>query len=311
MFFCEKALANSIKICYTYGKMLSRTGAGKYIFLYNGRDGVITDDNGLYYMRARYYSPEMHRFINADIVAGEISNAVTLNRFAYANGNPVSFVDPFGLSVWSRIKNKAKKIGEWVDDNIITPINEHVIQPTIEFFNNDTHHIQENYSKGVFFAEGEISGGESNGKISHSAESTLFPKDQASPLEFFVGFLANLTVAKAAGKVGIGNENISLSIEGDLNILTASSKVGVECSKEGVGAQAGAEAAVVDGSVSINFEVFGHGVKFTVGGDVLSVAAKAEAGIIKEKDKTILEWGTELGYGLFGIEMGWGLIVPS
>ena len=82
----------------TYGKLISRTGTSKVIFGYNGRDGVITDDNGLIYMRARYYSPEMKRFINADIVAGEISNAVTLNRFAYANGNPVSFVDPFGLS---------------------------------------------------------------------------------------------------------------------------------------------------------------------------------------------------------------------
>ena len=50
-------------------------------------------------MRARYYSPELRRFINADIIAGEISNAITLNRYAYANGNPVSNVDPFGLSV--------------------------------------------------------------------------------------------------------------------------------------------------------------------------------------------------------------------
>ena len=82
----------------TYGKLISRTGTSKVIFGYNGRDGVVTDDNGLIYMRARYYSPEMKRFINADIVAGKISNAVTLNRFAYANGNPVSFVDPFGLS---------------------------------------------------------------------------------------------------------------------------------------------------------------------------------------------------------------------
>ena len=47
-------------------------------------------------MRARYYSPELRRFINADIIAGEISNAITLNRYAYANGNPVSNVDPFG-----------------------------------------------------------------------------------------------------------------------------------------------------------------------------------------------------------------------
>ncbi len=82
----------------TYGKCIARTGTSDIIFGYNGRDGVVTDDNGLIYMRARYYSPDMRRFINADIIAGKISNAVTLNRYAYANGNPVSNVDPFGLA---------------------------------------------------------------------------------------------------------------------------------------------------------------------------------------------------------------------
>ena len=83
----------------TYGKLIGRSGASTVIFGYNGRDGVVTDPNGLIYMRARYYSPAMKRFVNADIVPGEISDAVTLNRFAYANGNPVSFVDPIGLSL--------------------------------------------------------------------------------------------------------------------------------------------------------------------------------------------------------------------
>ena len=86
----------------TYGKLISRTGTSSVIFGYNGRDGVVTDDNGLIYMRARYYSPVMKRFINGDIIPGKLSNAITLNRFAYANGNPVSFVDPFGLSVDSK-----------------------------------------------------------------------------------------------------------------------------------------------------------------------------------------------------------------
>ena len=82
----------------TYGKMVEHIGNSFIIFGYNGRDGVVTDKNGLIYMRARYYSPEMRRFVNADIIHGEISDSTSLNRYAYVNGNPVSFVDPFGLS---------------------------------------------------------------------------------------------------------------------------------------------------------------------------------------------------------------------
>jgi RHS repeat-associated protein len=91
----------------TYGKLINRTGTSEIIFGYNGRDGVVTDDNGLIYMRARYYSPEMKRFVNADIIPGKLSNAVTLNRFAYANGNPVSFVDPFGLIAEKETENNS------------------------------------------------------------------------------------------------------------------------------------------------------------------------------------------------------------
>ena len=97
----------------TYGKLLSRTGTNKVIFGYNGRDGVVTDDNGLIYMRARYYSPAMKRFINADIVEGGISNAITLNRYAYANGNPVSNVDPFGLS--AERDSTFDSVSSWLD----------------------------------------------------------------------------------------------------------------------------------------------------------------------------------------------------
>ena len=112
----------------TYGNLISRTGTSAVIFLYNGRDGVVTDENGLIYMRARYYSPELRRFINADIIAGEISNAATLNRYAYANGNPVSNIDPFGLSAErgtttydeKYYKSKAyKKIQDNADDILL------------------------------------------------------------------------------------------------------------------------------------------------------------------------------------------------
>ncbi len=56
------------------------------------------EDTGLIYMRARYYSPEIRRFVNADKVHGDISIGLTLNRYAFCNGNPANGVDPLGLS---------------------------------------------------------------------------------------------------------------------------------------------------------------------------------------------------------------------
>ena len=49
-------------------------------------------------MRTRYYSPDLKRFMNCDILTGSIANPSTLNLFAYVNGDPISYVDPFGMS---------------------------------------------------------------------------------------------------------------------------------------------------------------------------------------------------------------------
>ncbi len=58
----------------------------------------MTDGNGLLYMRARFYSPEIRRFVNRDVLLGGVVEGQTLNRFAFVNGRPVKLVDPFGLS---------------------------------------------------------------------------------------------------------------------------------------------------------------------------------------------------------------------
>ena len=77
-----------------YGLTTYRNGTNDTPFLFNGRYGVQTDPNGLLYMRARYYNPYLCRFISAD----PSGFGGGLNHFAYANGNPVSLIDPFGLN---------------------------------------------------------------------------------------------------------------------------------------------------------------------------------------------------------------------
>ena len=79
---------------YTLARLADAAGID---YLYNGQYGVMTDGNGLYYMRARYYNQDIKRFINRDVVSGSITDSQSLNRYCYVQGNPVSLTDPFGL----------------------------------------------------------------------------------------------------------------------------------------------------------------------------------------------------------------------
>ena len=70
----------------------------------------MTDANNLYYMRARFYSPDLRRFINQDILLGNIADGQSLNRYAYVRGRVISRIDPFGLkdgaSLGGEIRNE-------------------------------------------------------------------------------------------------------------------------------------------------------------------------------------------------------------
>ena len=83
-------------------------------FLYNGRYGVETGANGLYYMRARYYNPQIKRFINRDIIDGSITDSQSLNKYIYVQGNPISLVDPFGLCAQDYFSRAGHELLDWL-----------------------------------------------------------------------------------------------------------------------------------------------------------------------------------------------------
>lgn len=56
------------------------------------RDG----DTGLIYMQARYYDPEIGRFLSVDPVIFQQDKLEYFNRYWYAAGNPVMYIDPNG-----------------------------------------------------------------------------------------------------------------------------------------------------------------------------------------------------------------------
>jgi RHS repeat-associated protein len=85
--------SGNMQTSYTYdpygGTSVTGTGDGNE-FQYTGREN---DGNGLYFYRARYYSPLLGRFISEDPLgfAGDDDNL-----YAYAFDAPTDFIDPLG-----------------------------------------------------------------------------------------------------------------------------------------------------------------------------------------------------------------------
>jgi RHS repeat-associated protein len=79
-----------------YGKLIAHVGDSTNPFTFNGYNGVVADDNGLYFHRARYYEPGLRIFLSRDIMAGSLMDPGSLNRYAYGGGDPVNNIDPDG-----------------------------------------------------------------------------------------------------------------------------------------------------------------------------------------------------------------------
>ena len=78
---------------YTYepfGNTTSFGAASSNPYQYTGREN---DATGLYFYRARHYSPTFQRFVSEDPLGFNGG----INLYAYVGNNPVNFFDPFGL----------------------------------------------------------------------------------------------------------------------------------------------------------------------------------------------------------------------
>ncbi len=85
--------SGAISTSYSYEPYGNTTASGTSstnALQYTGREN---DGTGLYYFRARYYSPTYERFISSDQM-GLIGG---INTYAYVFGNPVNYADPLGL----------------------------------------------------------------------------------------------------------------------------------------------------------------------------------------------------------------------
>ncbi|MFA5354072.1 MAG: RHS repeat-associated core domain-containing protein, partial [Thermodesulfovibrionales bacterium] len=85
---------------FPYGKVRANTGSVTP-YKYTGQEEDA--ETGLDYYNARFYDPNLGRFITADTIVPDPSDPQDLNRYSYCGNNPVNYVDPTGheeMFIW-------------------------------------------------------------------------------------------------------------------------------------------------------------------------------------------------------------------
>jgi RHS repeat-associated protein len=95
--------AGTVTTTYIYGPFgaATVTGPSTNPFQFTGREN---DGNGLYYYRARYYSPSHSRFLSEDPLEFDAGDP---NLYAYVFNSPTNFVDPTGEAI--KLPNPVKQ----------------------------------------------------------------------------------------------------------------------------------------------------------------------------------------------------------
>ena len=105
-----------------YGTLARNEGTDIAKHKFTGKE---LDNTGLYFYGARYYDPELGRFITADPTIQRPYDPQDLNRYAYCRNNPINYTDPTGLG-WKKFW---KKVAHFFEDfgNFISPLGRAIV----------------------------------------------------------------------------------------------------------------------------------------------------------------------------------------
>ena len=106
---------------YTYdawGKLLTSAGDLAEVNPLRYRGYFYDTETGLYYLKSRYYDPEVSRFINPDAFVSSGTSVASYNMMVYCDNNPINRIDPAGMfwreigdffsKTWNGLKTWAK-----------------------------------------------------------------------------------------------------------------------------------------------------------------------------------------------------------
>lgn len=241
------SLGNKIQLLqYTpYGTVSRSEGSKDVSHKFTGQR--FDDTTGLYFYNARYYDPELGRFISPDTIVPSPSNPQDLNRYTYANNNPINYVDPTGhgwfKKFWSSIVGAASLVL-----SILAP----PLAPALWALNTgiSAYNAVQNNNLAGFFAG--LAGGYVFGAIGESVALGMASKMSESFLNSFAGGFALGAVEFGIGGFGSGLFSAAAS-GGDAGDVFRSGLIGA-----GIGGGIG---GVIQGSYMAGWQNTLHGAE--------------------------------------------------
>ena len=83
---------------------------------------------GMYYAKARFYAPELRRFLSMDPVKGSVMDPISIVQYLYVKNGPLVFIDPLGeYYIVGTIRNgkleSYRLIDEELGDSLVMAVN--------------------------------------------------------------------------------------------------------------------------------------------------------------------------------------------
>ena len=99
---------------YPWGGTRYTSGTTPTSYRYTGQREA---EVGLYYYGARFYDPQLGRFISTDTIIPQQQGTQAWDRYAYVNNSPIKYTDPSGHSVDCAIGEENCEAGEYIVDD--------------------------------------------------------------------------------------------------------------------------------------------------------------------------------------------------
>ena len=252
---------------YEYDEYGNTTDGGEESFINEVTfTGSVRDlGSGLQYMNARYYDPATGRFVSQDTYTGTPYAPWTQHLYSYCGNNPVNMVDPTG-----HMPIKPIAVCDGGTTNVVPePSGSGEEEP----WWNKT--VSGSFQEGIIRGSGSYSTGYSEANFRLQINEKI--NEENSGAKGMLGGFAKLSGINANGRIGIGNDDVSLSLKGVADALTLTGQAGLQY-QDGLGLSLKAKASLLSGRATTELNLWGWEIELGVTGDLGSIGAELTAG---------------------------------